>query len=355
MNKIQINKTDISKNSPTYFIADIAANHDGDIDRAFKLISLAKEAGANAAKFQHFLAKDIVSDRGFRAMGNQLSHQAKWGKSVFDVYQDASLNRDWTPRLVEHCNSVHIDFFSSPYDFAAVDHLDPWVPAYKIGSGDITWLEILEHIAQKGKPVIIATGASTTDEVIRAVNTIEQHNRQIAIMQCNTNYTGNENNFFHISLNVLKTYQVMYPDYILGLSDHSPGHTTVLGAVALGARIVEKHFTDDTSRSGPDHGFSMDPTTWKAMVTETRHLEAALEPAVKRVEPNEKDTVVLQRRCIRAAKNLPVGHRISRQDVEVLRPAPVDAIMPPDIDKIIGKSLTQALAPGDHLTWNIIK
>ena len=150
---------------PTYFIADIAANHDGDLERAKRLIRLAKDAGAHAAKFQNFQASKIVSDFGFRSLGGQQSHQSKWKKSVFEVYQDASVPFDWTPILKEECDKVGIDYFSSPYDFEAIDMLDQYMPAYKVGSGEIDWIEALERMASKGKPVLLATGAATIGEV----------------------------------------------------------------------------------------------------------------------------------------------------------------------------------------------
>src|SRR4051812_1713750 len=156
---------EIGEAHPTYFIADIAANHDGDLQRAIDLIHLAAEAGADAAKFQHFKAESIVSDAGFRALGSQRSHQAAWGKSVFEVYKDASVDLGWTPHLKQACSEAGVAFFTSPYSFDLVDAIDPFVPAYKIGSGDITWLEIIEHMAAKQKPYILATGASSEAEV----------------------------------------------------------------------------------------------------------------------------------------------------------------------------------------------
>ena len=155
---VQIDGRKIGPSHPTYFIADIAANHDGSLERAILLIELAKEAGADAAKFQHFTAEKIVSDHGFRTMGSQLSHQATWTKSVVEVYSDASVPKDWTPTLKTACDRVGITFFSSPYDFDAVDALDPYVPAYKIGSGDIDWLEELTHIASKDFAVDLGMG-----------------------------------------------------------------------------------------------------------------------------------------------------------------------------------------------------
>lgn len=345
----------IGRDEPIYFIADIAANHDGDLQHAIDLIHLAADSGADAAKFQHFKADTIVSDLGFKSLGGQQSHQAKWRKSVFEVYQDASVDLEWTPCLKEACDNAGITFFTSPYAPTLVDAVDPYVSAYKIGSGDITWLEIIEHIARKGKPYILATGASTMDDVRRAVEVILAINPQLALLQCNTNYTANPENFKFIRLNVLRSYREMYPDLILGLSDHTPGHATVLGAVALGARIIEKHFTDDTGRVGPDHAFSMDPQAWREMIDRTRELEYALGTGIKKVEDNEEETVILQRRSIRLKADLPPGATLTREDLTVLRPCPEDALPPYELVKVLGRQLRRAKKAGEHLRWNDIE
>jgi len=352
--ELKIGKHTISDNHPTYFIADISANHDGDLERAKLLIQLAAEAGADAAKFQNFRAPKIVSDYGFRSMGGQVSHQAGWKKSVFEVYLDASLPFEWTPFLKEECDRVGIDYFSSPYDFEAVDMLEPYVPAHKIGSGDITWLEILEHIARKGKPVILSSGASNIGEVQLAVQTILAINSQLVLMQCNTNYTASPENFDHIHLRVLNSYKSLFPDLILGLSDHTAGHATVLGAVALGARMVEKHFTDDTSRTGPDHPFSMTPVTWRDMVDRTRELERALGSPNKVVTGNEQQTAIVQRRCLRAELDIRAGEVITREMLDVLRPATPGAITPEYIQQVIGKVATTDLVCGQEIRWTFL-
>ena len=342
----------IGDDCPTYFIADIAANHDGDIERAKDLIYKAAEAGADAAKFQHFTAKTIVSDLGFKALGMQQSHQAKWKKSVTEVYADATVPTMWTQTLKETCEKAGISFFTSPYDKPLVDHVEPYVPAFKIGSGDITWLEIIEYIASKQKPTLIASGASNMDEVHRAVSVALAINSKVALMQCNTNYTAELENLKYIQLNVLKCYRAMYPDMVLGLSDHTLGHTTVLGAVALGARMIEKHFTDDTSRTGPDHGFSMNPTDWRDMVVATRELENSLGNGIKKIEDNEKQTAVLQRRAIRLVQDLPAGTLLEREHLTVLRPCPADAISPMELVAVPGKKLMRDMTTGDYLRWN---
>jgi N-acetylneuraminate synthase len=349
--EFQIGNHKIGLNHPTYFIADIAANHDGDLERARMLIRLAKEAGADAAKFQNFSAPKIVSDYGFSHMDSQVSHQASWKKSVYQVYKEASIPYEWTPMLGEECDEVGIDYFSSPYDFEATDMLDPYVPAYKIGSGEIDWLEALEHMARKGKPILLSTGASTIGEVQQAVHAILAINPQLVLMQCNTNYTASMENYDHIHLNVLKTYATMFPDVILGLSDHTHGNATVLGAVTLGARVIERHFTDDNGREGPDHKFALNPEDWASMVYETRLLERSLGSADKAITANEQQTAIVQRRCLRAARDIQAGEVFTREMITVLRPATPGAIKPDQIPNVIHTRAIHDIPAGKELRW----
>lgn len=353
--EIRIGKNLVGENHPTYFIADIAANHDGDLNRARLLIRLAKEAGADAAKFQNFQAEKIVSDYGFSHMNAQVSHQASWKKSVVQVYREASVPFNWTAELKTACDEVGIDYFSSPYDFEAIDMLDEYVPAYKIGSGDIDWLESIEYMARKGKPVLLATGASNIGEVQRAVHAALRVNPQLVLMQCNTNYTASLENFDHIHLRVLETYRSMFPNVILGLSDHTPGHATVLGAVALGARVIEKHFTDDNNREGPDHKFAMNPQTWADMVENTRRLERALGSADKVIAGNEQQTAIVQRRCLRAARDIRAGEPFTREMIDVLRPATPGAIKPSEVEAVLGTRAIEDIPAGKELRWTMLR
>jgi N-acetylneuraminate synthase len=349
--EIKIANRTVGLNHPTYFIADIAANHDGDLNRAKLLIRLAKEAGADAAKFQNFQAPKIVSDYGFQSMGGQVSHQAQWKKSVFQVYQEASIPFEWSLTLMEECNEVGIDYFSSPYDFEAIDFLDQYVPVYKAGSGEIDWIEALERMASKGKPFFVATGASTIGEVQRAVHVILKINKQLVLMQCNTNYTASPNNYDHLHINVLKTYATMFPDVILGLSDHTHSVAPVLAAVTLGARVIERHFTDRNDREGPDHKFAMNPDHWAKMVEETRLLERALGSSDKFIAENEKDTAIVQRRCLRAARDVKAGEVFKRDMIDVLRPATPGAIKPHEIPNVIGTQALHDFKYGQELRW----
>ena len=345
----------IGDNHPTFFIADIAANHDGDLNKAIDLIHLSAENGADAAKFQHFKADTIVSDIGFRRLNKKKSHQASWKKSVYEVYKDASINLKWTEKLKKACDDSGIVFFTSPYDLDLVDYVNKYVPAFKIGSGDITYIEIIKKIASKKKPVILATGAASLKDVDRAVSEIRKMNKQLCIMQCNTNYTAENDNFNYLNLNVLKAYKKKFPGIVLGLSDHTPGHSSVLGAIALGARMVEKHFTDNNNRIGPDHKFSMNPSSWKDMVDRSRELESSLGDGNKKVERNELETVVLQRRAIRAKAKLKKGDKISYNNLISLRPCPRKGIMPFEIKKIIGRTLKNNIEKGDLIKWTDLK
>ncbi|MCL4531104.1 MAG: N-acetylneuraminate synthase family protein [Chloroflexi bacterium] len=349
--EIKIGDRLIGPNHPTYFIADIAANHDGDLNRARMLIRLAKEAGADAAKFQNFDAPKIVSDYGFSHMNSQVSHQAAWKKSVVEVYRAASIPFEWSLTLTEECNEAGIDYFSSPYDFSAIDFLDQYVPVYKAGSGEIDWIEALERMASKGKPLFVATGASTIGEVQKAVHAILKINKQLVLMQCNTNYTASPKNYDHLHINVLKTYATMFPDVILGLSDHTHAAAPVLGAVTLGARVIERHFTDSNDREGPDHKFAMNPENWAKMVEETRLLERALGSSDKFIADNEKDTAVVQRRCLRAARKITAGEVFTREMIDVLRPATPGAIKPDQIENVIGTKALHDFEYGQELRW----
>ncbi len=348
-NKITLGQRHLAQDQPVYFIADIASSHDGELGRAVDLIHLAAEAGADCAKFQHFLAKDIVSDEGFRALGGQVAHQAKWKQSVYEIFEKYETPRDWTKTLVDECQKAGLDYMTTPYDMAALQLMDPMVQAYKIGSGDIGWTDFLEAVAKRRKPVFLATGAADITDVKQAVGAILAHTPDLCLMQCNTNYTGEINNFKYINLNVLRTYAKCFPQMVLGLSDHTPGHATVLGAIALGARAVEKHFTDDNSRDGPDHGFSMNPQSWREMVDRSRELELALGDGVKRIEDNERDAAIVQRRCLRAASDLPAGHVLQAKDLQALRPRPNGSLEPWQQQDVLGKPLPRAFARGEAL------
>jgi len=347
MAQISIGSNPVGLEHPSYFIADIAANHDNKLERALELIEQCAAAGANAAKFQNFKASTIVSDHGFNSLSDLKSHQSTWKKSVYEIYDEASISLEWTSCLKEKCDECGIDYFTAPYDLSFVDALDPYVCAWKVGSGDISWVQLIEKLSKSVKPLLIATGASSLSDVRTAITVARKNTNSLILMQCNTNYTGSLENFKHINLNVLKGYQREFPDVVLGLSDHTPGHATVLGAIALGARVIEKHFTDDNMRDGPDHKFSMNPCSWSEMITRSRELENALGDGIKRVEHNELETYVLQRRALRAVDNLPSGTLLTMENLIPLRPCPNEGVIPSRYFDLVGRVLARDIAKGE--------
>ena len=350
-NSFFINKRKIGLNCPTYFIAEIGSNFDGDLNRAKDLIYLAKENGAEAAKFQHYTADSLVSDFGFKSLASNDSHQSNWQLSVYETYKKASLNQEWTAELKSTCDQIGIEFMTSPYSIKLIDYVNQYVNAFKVGSGDITWLDSIKHMASKKKPMLLATGASTEKEVLYAIKAIEKYTKEIVLMQCNTNYTAESNNYKYLNLNVLKRYKKLFPKVILGLSDHTLGFVSVLGAVTLGARVIEKHFTDNNKRNGPDHSFALDIKAWKEMIDRTRELEEALGNDQKNIESNEIETVILQRRSIRAKRFIKAGEQINLENIEFLRPCPIEGLAPYLFEKIKGKYTISNIQKGDIIKY----
>jgi len=347
MKKIKIGNRWIGEGEPAYIIAEIGSNFDGSIERAKALIDLAKECGADCAKFQCFTADKIVSKETFDKI--KVGFQSKWKKSVYEVYQGAEFPRDWHKELYDYTVSQGLDFMSAPYDFEAVDIIDALgVPAMKIGSGDITWLEIIEYIAKKGKPVILGTGSSTVAEIEEAVKTIRKAgNNDIVLLQCVTNYPSS---FESANIRAMKAMGETF-DTLVGYSDHTPGSVVPLGAVALGGCVIEKHFTDDKTRPGPDHPFAMDGKDFKEMVDSIRTLEKALGSPVKDLYEEEGTTVIIQRRCLRAARNITAGEKLTGDMVDVLRPSDEKGLLPKFRDVIIGREVKTEMKKGDTFTW----
>lgn len=343
---IKIGDKYIGENYPTYFIAEIGGNFDGSIEKAKRLIDAAKAAGADCAKFQTFTADTIVSEGGFSKMELHGVH-GSWGRKVSEVFKDVEFPLEWHKEIADYCKKVGIDFTTSPYFKEAVDMcVELKVPFIKIGSGDITWLEMLEYIAKTGIPIMLATGDATMSEIDEAVRTIEKTgNKNLVLMQCITNYPSKIDS---ANVNVLKTYQNAF-QCLTGYSDHSPGHVVALASVVLGGRVIEKHFTLNKKDKGPDHPHSMEPDEFKFMVDSIREVERAMGSTRKEVVAEEGETVFVQRRCLYASKDIKTGQVISEEDVTVLRPA---LGIPPKFRKtIIGKIANKDIKAGDPIYW----
>jgi sialic acid synthase SpsE len=347
---IKIGKRLVGEGQPALIIADIGANFDGDLDKAKKLALAVKGAGGDVVKIQSFLAPKIVSGKGFSSMALKGVH-GSWKKPVDQIFREAEFPRKWHKEFFSHCRKIGIMVSSSPYDFEAVDLMDKLgVDFYKIGSGDITWHEMLEYIAKKKKPVILATGASALAEVDEAVSVIEKTgNKNLILLQCITNYPSK---IASANINVLKTYEQAFGT-IIGYSDHSPGDVVVLGAIALGAKIIEKHFTLSKKDKGPDHPHSMEPREFAEMVKKIRQLESAMGSSRKAVEEEESETVIVQRRGLYVKRDIAAGEKIKKSDIDVLRPAL--GISPKFKSIIIGKKAKRRIGAGKPLKWEDIQ
>ncbi len=344
--KIHIGNRIIGKEFPTYFIAEIGGNFDGSIKKAKKLIDAAKEAGADCAKFQTFTAETIVSEGGFSKMTLHGVH-GTWGRTVTEVFKDVEFPISWHREIADYCKKVGIDFSTSPYFKEAVDLCsDMKLPFIKIGSGEITWLEMLDYIARKNIPIMLATGDATMSEIDEAVRTIENAgNKDLVLMQCITNYPSKIES---ANVNVLETYQNAF-DCITGYSDHSPGHVVALASVVLGARVIEKHFTLNKKDKGPDHPHSMEPNEFRFMVDSIREVEKAIGSTRKEVVEEESETVFVQRRCLYAKNDLKKGQVLSADDIDVLRPAL--GIPPKFKNLVIGKKVNKNIKANDPIYW----
>jgi len=345
--QIKFGETNVGNGHPAYFIAEIGANFDGSLDKAKKLCDAAKLAGANCAKFQSFISEKIVSARGFSKMKLNGVH-GTWGRPVNEVFKDAEFPRDWHHIVKEHCDSIGIHFSTSPYDFEAVDmclNLD--LPFIKIGSGEITWLEMIQRIASTQKPIILATGDATLAEIDDAINVIiSTGNKNLVLLQCITNYPSMIES---ANINVLKTYQSAF-DVLTGYSDHSFGDVVILGATALGGCVVEKHFTLNKKDIGPDHPHSMDVSEFKSMIERVRQLEIALGSSRKFVVEEERETVIVQRRGLYANKKIGKGEIINEDAIVALRPAL--GILPKFKNVVIGKVANTDIEYGDPIYWD---
>jgi sialic acid synthase SpsE len=345
--EIKIGKRPVGTGYPAYIIAEIGANFDRSLSKAKELCDAAKEAGADCAKFQSFISEKIVSAKGFARMQLKGVH-GSWGRPVNEVFKDAEFPREWHAEVAAHCNKIGVDFSTSPYDIEAVDLCAEMnLPYIKIGSGEITWLEMLDYIARKGLPMILATGDATMAEIDEAIRTIEATgNRNLILLQCITNYPSQIES---ANINVLKTYKSAF-DILTGYSDHSSGDVVILGSIALGGCVVEKHFTLNKKDNGPDHPHSMDVPQFKLMVERIRQLEVAMGSTRKFVVEEEAETVYVQRRGLYAARDLKKGQVLTSDDITALRPAL--GILPKYKPTLIGKAVRCDIAVNEPLFWN---
>jgi N-acetylneuraminate synthase len=342
---INIGQKKLEKYRQIYIIAEIGSNHDQDIKRAKNLIRMAKNCGADAAKFQSFRTSQLISKDGF---GTKSSFQENWNKSVWDMYLTNEMPKEWHFELADYAKSEQIDFFTSPWDVESLNMLtEVDAPAIKIGSGDIDNFDLLRRAGVTKKPILLGTGASSISDVDAAVEIIRSTgNDKLLLMHCVANYPSD---ITQANVRVLPVLERCF-GLPVGYSDHSPGDLVLLSSVSFGAVAVEKHFTDDKSRNGPDHGHSMEPKEFTDMVKKIRTLQSALGDGVKRVMPDEKDSRLLQRRSLHAVRSIKAGERFSRENVSLLRPA--TGIPAKYLDVVLGRTARSGIKEDSPIMWS---
>jgi len=340
--EVKIGNKKIGGNNPTYIIAEIGSNHNRDKKIAKKMIDKAANAGVDAVKFQTFKAEKLYSKKTPKFSKDKVS--------PFDLIKSIELPREWHKELFEYTEKKGLHFFSSPFDYEAVDQLDEiGVPAFKIASFEIVDLELLKYISQKKKPIILSTGMASIEEIEEAIDAIKsQGNDKIILLHCNSMYPAPVD---IVNLNAIKTMQSAF-QIPIGFSDHTLGIHIPISAVVVGAKVIEKHITLDRKMKGPDHNFAIEPDELKQMVQNIRDVEKALGTGIKNVSKEEKEMYEKGRRSIIALENIPKGTKITREMLIVKRPG--YGIKPKFIDNVIGKIAKKVIKADDWLTWDLI-
>lgn len=337
----------IGPNHPPYVIAELSGNHNGDIERAFAMIDAAKSAGADAVKLQTYTADTITIDH--HGPGFDI-HGGLWeGRSLYELYQEASTPWDWHGALFERAHRQGIGIFSSPFDPTAVDLLQRLAaPAYKIASFELIDLPLIDLCARTGKPLIMSTGMASDAEIAEAVATARDAcNGQIVLLHCVSGYptpVGDSNIRRIVRLAELFGLPI-------GLSDHTPGVTVPIAAVALGACVVEKHFTLCRADGGPDAAFSLEPDELSHLVAGVRAAWECLGDGAERIKASEASSLQY-RRSLYAVADIAVGELFTSANVRSIRPG--FGLPPKNIAKVVGRRANRAIARGCPLDWSMV-
>jgi len=347
MKKIKIANKSIGEGEPTFIIAEAGSNHDQKLEQAKKLIDVAASAGVDAVKFQIFQADKIVARTSLKA---EYMERVSEKESTYGIFKRIELPREWLSGLAEYAKKRDLIFLCSTFDEEGVDLLDKIsVPAFKIASGEITNLPLLKYTAERGKPMIVSTGVSTMGEIEEAISTIKATgNESIILLHCVSNYPAAIED---TNLKCMATMQQAF-GLPVGYSDHTLGIVAPLAAVALGAIVIEKHFTLSKKLSGPDHFYALEPQELKAMVENIRTVEKLMGSPTKQPTKAELESRKLGRRSIFAIRNIPTGTTITREMLAILRPA--TGLQPKFIDVIVGRRAKKDIKQYEPITWDKI-
>jgi len=343
--RLRVGRRIVGDNAPCYIVAEAGVNHNGDVDRALKMVRIAKASRADAIKFQSFNPEDLVTATAPLAAYQRRS-SGRQGNQI-EMLRHLALDENEQEEVYRYCKRLGVQFLSTPFDEASAQFLATLgVPAFKIGSGDLTNLPLLRSVARHGRPMFVSTGMATMKEVEEAVRIVRRAgNDKLVVLQCTTAYPEPSRDS---NVRVIPEYRQKLGT-LVGFSDHTTGFIAAIAAVAVGACVVEKHFTLSRRLPGPDHRASLEPTELRRFVAEIRETETALGDGRKRVMPSERANIAAARKSVVAKVSVPAGTRIRRNMLTVKRPG--TGILPRDMDKLIGK-IARVDIPADSLiSW----
>ena len=342
--KVKIEDKLIGEGEPCFIIAEAGVNHNGSVEMAKKLIDAAKEAGADAVKFQTFQAEDIVTLKSKKAI---YQHRAK-EKTQYEMLKNLELSFDEFLELKRYCDNKDIEFISTPYDIKSVEFLNELgVIRFKVASADIINKPLIESIAKTKKPIILSTGMATLGEIERAISLINDFgNEDIILLHCTTSYPTP---YEQVNMNVLNTLKRAF-GLPVGYSDHTLGIEISVMAVSFGAEVIEKHFTLDRTMDGPDHSASLEPNELEKMVEAIRNVEKAFGSERKEITGEEKKNIFFMRRSIHASEDMKQGEIIKEKNTKITRP--FDGIEPWFLVIILGKKIKTNVKKDEPIKWD---
>lgn len=348
MKKIKIGNRWIGEEQPCFIIAEAGINHNGDVKIAKKMIEVAKEAGADAIKFQTFKAENLVTK--YARMARYQKNNTKRKEKQIEMMKKFEMRYEDFEELKEYCDKKEIMFLSTPHSFDAIDFLEKLIPAYKIGSGDLTNLSFLKKIAEKEKPIILSTGMANLGEIEEAVETIKNNgNEEIVLLHCISSYPAKVED---VNLKAIQTLKQSFK-LPVGFSDHTLSTVIPAVAVAMGACVIEKHFTLNKNMEGPDHKASLEPEELKEMIKNIRIVEKAMGDGIKKPTPEEEEIKKVVRKSVVAKTDIPKGSIISWEMLEIKRPG--TGIPPKYIEKIVGAKAREYIGKDEIIEWKKIE
>lgn len=347
MHEIKINGRAIGPGHPTYVIAEMSANHNQDFDQAIRVVRAAGEAGADAIKLQTYTPDTMTIDSDappFRIRGTIWE-----GRKLYELYGEAYTPWEWQPKLQKLANDLGMDLFSTPFDATAVDFLEKMaVPAHKVASFELVDLPLLERIGRTRKPVIMSTGMATLAEIEEAMRTLRQAGaRDIVLLKCTSAYPAPPE---EMDLRTIPHLAEAF-EAPVGLSDHTPGAAAPVAAVALGACVIEKHFTLSRADGGPDSAFSMEPHEFAEMVKAVRSAERSLGSVRYGPSPREVASLAF-RRSLFVVRDMQAGEPFTVENVRSIRPS--DGLHPRHMGDVLGRKATREIHRGTPLSWDLV-